>query len=799
MKKKFSILLILLLSFHAFGKIVHDNLNMAADGATIIWRNNSQAFTIAASPTMSESVNYIWPAADATAGGQALLSDAAGVLSFGVPTTSASHDLMSATHTDTTNGTPPARGSMIVGNATPLWAEFVLGANQTVWVSDGTDPSWGTVDISGGTNLSVTTPITLTGDSIGIVNQGTTTTVLHGDAAGNAAFSAVVLGTDTSGNYVQSITDGDNGIDGGDGGSVAAALTLSFDATELDALTWSDGANATNTWTYDVSGTDTTMIFGSDIVTFSGNGDFDGFLAVGSQGVFNTTRVLNIDTEHNLTSEINNIFSTFDIGGTGTIAAARVGFFAARMRKSTGTITEFSGIRTRAVFNQVAGASVTDFRTFWADQVVGTSYTGTITNYINFDSGPIANNAGTNEITNAYGVRIGAINIFHGGAQGVAIGVDIGDIATNNGDAFAIRTGVAPILAGDALWFTQTDGAERIDSDADGTLDLYAGTSIDLHQNTILTDGLELRFNEADNSNYVGFKAPTLTGNQIWTLPTADGSDNDIIKTNGSGILSFVTATSHTQISFSMYDAEPARGSETSLDGAFIVLATAQPLNSVPTDLVISKGTGKIIVVVNAGSDIAGSITVTGTSVDRDTGATTGSDTDILTIDALTTDGSDTDANGNTRHAFTGAYITSEWFVGTVTLSTTNLTLTDVDVYHVSFEQFDDTADITLDTFDANILTTNVNAEFDAYLYSIMVTADKCNIEREASLNVGAGGETALADRYWRLRRGNINKALDGTTDGTWVDIHYSNSPAYVEDVSIKVWATEVVPLTLTP
>lgn len=280
--------------------------------------------------------------------------------------------------------------------------------------------------------------------------------------------------------------------------------------------------------------------------------------------------------------------------------------------------------------------------------------------------------------------------------------------------------------------------------------------------------------------------------------PTSDGSANDIIKTDGAGTLSFVTPTSHTQISFSMYDAEPARGSETSLDGAFIKIADAQPLNSVPTDLVVSKGTGKMVIVINAGSDLVGDITVTGTSVDRNTGATTGSDTDIITVDSLTTDNSDTDTNGNTRHAFVGAYITSKWFTGTVTLSTADLTLTDVDIYHISFEQFDDTANIILDTFDANILTTNVNAEFDAYLYSIMVTGDKATIAREASLNVGADGETALANRYWRLRRGNIDKSLDGTTDGTWIDVHYANSPAYVEDVSIKVWATEIVPLTFT-
>ena len=41
-------------------------------------------------------------------------------------------------------------------------------------------------------STSVTTPITLDGVSVGIVNQGTTTQVLHGNEAGNASFGAIV-------------------------------------------------------------------------------------------------------------------------------------------------------------------------------------------------------------------------------------------------------------------------------------------------------------------------------------------------------------------------------------------------------------------------------------------------------------------------------------------------------------------------------------------------------------------------------------------------------------------------------
>lgn len=54
----------------------------------------------------------------------------------------------------------------------------------------------------------------------------------------------------------------------------------------------------------------------------------------------------------------------------------------------------------------------------------------------------------------------------------------------------------------------------------------------------------ELRFLElvANGANYVGFKAPDLiAGNVIWTLPSADGSSNQVLQTNGSGVLSWGT------------------------------------------------------------------------------------------------------------------------------------------------------------------------------------------------------------------------------------------------------------------
>ena len=63
------------------------------------------------------------------------------------------------------------------------------------------------------------------------------------------------------------------GLSGGEDNVLPGAdadTTLTLDTTEVDATTWSDGANASNVWTFDVSGTDHTMTAGSALMTFSG-------------------------------------------------------------------------------------------------------------------------------------------------------------------------------------------------------------------------------------------------------------------------------------------------------------------------------------------------------------------------------------------------------------------------------------------------------------------------------------------------------------------------------------------------
>ena len=52
----------------------------------------------------------------------------------------------------------------------------------------------------------------------------------------------------------------------------------------------------------------------------------------------------------------------------------------------------------------------------------------------------------------------------------------------------------------------------------------------------------DVRFKDADASHYVGLQAPsTVSSNLVWTLPAADGSANQVLKTDGSGALGWAS------------------------------------------------------------------------------------------------------------------------------------------------------------------------------------------------------------------------------------------------------------------
>jgi hypothetical protein len=98
-------------------------------------------------------------------------------------------------------------------------------------------------------------------------------------------------------------------------------------------------------------------------------------------------------------------------------------------------------------------------------------------------------------------------------------------------------------------------GLPLIEADASGVVSLARyGTSVDVYEplnlypsGSVSGAANSIRFYEStpNGTNYVGFKgADNITGNITWVLPSGDGTSNQILTTNGAGVLSWTTANS---------------------------------------------------------------------------------------------------------------------------------------------------------------------------------------------------------------------------------------------------------------
>jgi len=280
--------------------------------------------------------------------------------------------------------------------------------------------------------------------------------------------------------------------------------------------------------------------------------------------------------------------------------------------------------------------------------------------------------------------------------------------------------------------------------------------------------------------------------NQIGDVEAGDPQDGEILYWSGDSGKAFWTpgtAQMTNTYPLSTYIGSNAKTTEENIHGDLLSLTTGAVLNTV-APINVTTGIGKVILVVNAGIDSVGLVTVTGTTVDRNTGNETAGDTDILTINGLSTDTSGVDGGGNTTHGLSNAYITSKWFKGAITLSTAipdNVTLSNVDVYHCSFEQFNDSENNVIQTLDINAFTTNANATIYAHAYRLQVAGDTCTIDKCTSIELSG----VTANRYYRLRRGNLNASFDGRTDGFWVDLFLGIANGHIEDLTLKLWVDQ--------
>jgi len=118
------------------------------------------------------------------------------------------------------------------------------------------------------------------------------------------------------------------------------------------------------------------------------------------------------------------------------------------------------------------------------------------------------------------------------------------------------------------------------------------------------TNPAEIRlYCESADAHYVGLKSPahaSLSGSQTWTLPTADGTNGQVLQTNGSGSLSFVDQSAGGGgWTYSAITADPANaqaGYHYSCTGTFTITLPTSGVSAGAEIRIKNMGTGTITI-----------------------------------------------------------------------------------------------------------------------------------------------------------------------------------------------------------
>ena len=332
------------------------------------------------------------------------------------------------------------------------------------------------------------------------------------------------------------------------------------------------------------SGTTTAVTFDGANATVAGN-----LVVTGNHTVNGTTTTVN-STTVTIDDPI------FTLGGDGTPgsddnkdrgiefkyhtgSAAKVGFFGwddsagafTFVPDATNSSEVFSGTVGNAIFGNITGTLLTASQTNITG--VGALDAGSITSNfgtINTGSSNITTTgtvSGTNvagTLTTAAQTNITSTGALDGGSITSGFGaIDNGTsgIRTNT---FTAETSVVPdasggadlgstslewgdlYIADDKKIYLGSDQDVSIEYDEDGnntTAVVAAGGVSFAPHGTGTGNGTELRFQElaANGANYVGFKSPdAIASNEVWVLPNADGSADQVLKTDGSNALAWV-------------------------------------------------------------------------------------------------------------------------------------------------------------------------------------------------------------------------------------------------------------------
>ena len=179
----------------------------------------------------------------------------------------------------------------------------------------------------------------------------------------------------------------------------------------------------------------------------------------------------------------------------------------------------------QAAFKALQGQSSesTDLNT--SQCVAGMTFLNTTTNILKIRN---SSNVAFTEIGNINEANLGLLSKSGGTMTGQLL-IDDSSSASSPALSFDTDTDLGLFRKSANIMGFSSSGTEQMTFDANGIT---------------LKERNEIRFGDADSSNYIGLKSPATIGSSFTlSLPTADGSSGQFLKTDGSGNLSFATVS----------------------------------------------------------------------------------------------------------------------------------------------------------------------------------------------------------------------------------------------------------------